>query len=319
MQLNQVGAGVYYIDAGVNLGLVAAQEGSGESSSAAPDGLREALLIDAGMDETVAKRVLRLLGEQGFALRAVAITHAHADHSGGAAYLARATGAKVLASPFERTGLEFPFWEPIYLFGGAFPPAALRTKFTLAPAVGVDGALVPGPTAVPGCPFEVEVVPLPGHSLGQVGIAVRGVLFCADAVVGPEVVTKHGVPLNAHLDRTLETFDLLEGRAATRSDRFFVPAHGRPGPEIAPFVEANRARVTEVLDFLTRAVSAGPRSVEDLVAATSGRFGTVITGLSQYYLAHLTILAYAGHLIDRGEITTRYDDGRQFLIRAGSQ
>lgn len=316
MQLNQVGAGVYYIDAGVNLGLVAAQEGGGEGSAATPGEPREALLIDAGIDETVAKRVLRLLGEQGFALRAVAITHAHADHSGGAAYLVRATGAKVLASPFERTGLEFPVWEPVYLFGGAFPPAALRTKFTLAPAVGVDGVLEPGPTAAPGCPFEVEVVPLPGHSLGQVGVAARGVLFCADAVVGPEVVAKHGVPLNADLGWTLETFNLLERRAAAGSDRFFVPAHGQPGSEIAPLVAANRTRVTEVLEFLTRAVSDGPRSVEDLVAATSGRFGPAITGLGQYYLVHLTVMAYAGYLLDRGEIAARYEGGRQFLARA---
>lgn len=309
MQLNRAGDGVYFLDAGINLGLVTLPEGELPSD---PSG-RPALLIDAGLDESVAKRVLRLLGEHGLVLTAVLVTHAHADHSGGAAYLAKTTGAQILASAFDKTGLEHPIWEPVYLFGGAFPPAPLLGKFTNAPPVIVDAVVEPGPLQPPGCPFKVEVVPLPGHSLGQIGVAAFGILFSADAVVGPEVIAKHGVPLNADVGRALKTYDLLEQRAAAGQEQFFVPAHGRPGPDIRSLTAANRARLAEASGCIIQRVAEGPCSVEDLIAAVAARFGPAISGLGQYYLCHLTVLAYVGYLLDQGLLASRYEDGRQLL------
>ena len=218
MKLHRITDNTCYIDAAVNLGLITKPGG-------------QALLIDTGIDASTARKIRRLLEENDLELEGIVITHAHADHSGGADYLVKTTGAPVYASPAEKTVLEFPLWEPVYLFGGAYPPLPLRSKFFLAPRVEVDRVITPGTAGFPGFEdLEIEVVDLAGHTLGQVGVAVDGVLFCADAVIAPEFIAKHGVPLNAHLGKTLETYDCLEGR----KERRFLPSHGQLVHNLGP-------------------------------------------------------------------------------------
>ena len=54
-------------------------------------------------------------------LAAVIVTHAHADHFGGAGEVKKRTGAPVLAPAFEAAVVENPVLEPVYLFTGAQP------------------------------------------------------------------------------------------------------------------------------------------------------------------------------------------------------
>lgn len=325
MRFNRLGDNVYYFDGAVNLGLVTNDRG-------------EALLVDTGIDESVGRKVRGLLEEHGLRLAAIVITHAHADHCGGAPYLARATGARVFATRLEKGILESPILEPVYLFGGAAPPAALRNKFLLAPGVRVDAEIEPGQPATalsgparprgaqePGTAgraaaesevigaagFEVEVVDLAGHALGQVGVAARGVLFCADAVVGPEIVEKHGVPLNADLAATFRSLDVLLARPETR----FVPAHGKPVDDIRPLVDVNRRRLEDALDFILGLLDR-PCAAGDVLAAVAERFGVTVGSAGQYYLARLTVAAYLGYLLDLGRVADSYEDRRQVFRRA---
>jgi len=46
-----------------------------------------ALLVDTGLDESHARKLLRAVQEAGFTPRAVLNTHSHADHHGGNAFL----------------------------------------------------------------------------------------------------------------------------------------------------------------------------------------------------------------------------------------
>ncbi|MCL6478896.1 MAG: MBL fold metallo-hydrolase [Peptococcaceae bacterium] len=295
MRLNSITGKVYYIDAAVNLGLITNENG-------------DALLVDTGIDDSVARKAARLIQEGGFNLKGIIITHAHADHCGGAPHLAKTTGARVYAPEVEKSVLEFPLWEPAYLFSGVYPPPPMRNKFLLAPGVRVDETIAPGTVAAGGC--MVEIVDLAGHSLNQVGVSADGVLFCADAVIGPEVIEKHGIPLNSHLAGAMAAYETLE----RRKESFFVPAHGTPVADIKPVVAANRGRVNEtlacVLDLLKN-----PLAAEEILAGVCGRFGINITSMGQYYLMHHTVTAYLSHLMDKKEIEASYRNNRQTFLR----
>lgn len=293
MKLNRIKDNVYYIDAPVNMGLIVNEN-------------KDALLVDAGIDDSVARKVRRLVDEKGFIIKGIIITHAHADHCGGAPYLVKSTGAEVYSTCIEKAVLENPLLEPVYLFGGAYPPQPLHNKFFLAPGVRVDSVLEPGVQNVAGC--DVEIVDLAGHALGQVGVAAGGILFCADAVIAPEVLNKHGIPLNASIDRTLETFMLLD----ERSDSHYLPAHGTLLEDIKLVTASNRRRVEDTIDYILSLLTSR-RTAEEILATACAKFNVRINNLGQYYLMHLTVMAYLGHLLDKKQITVSYRDNRQYF------
>ena len=290
MNLNKIKGDIYYIDGAVNLGVIVRG--------------REALLIDAALDDSVSRKVRRLFEEAGLTLKAIIITHAHADHYGGAAYLAKATGAKVFSTVGEKSIIEVPILEPVYLFGGAYPPAALRSKFFNAPPVSVEGIIRPGLCNLEG--FSFEIVDLKGHSLEQIGVACDGILFCADAVFGQEVVAKHGVPLNVDISATLDTFERLR---ASKYE-YYLPSHGELVRDIASVVDINQNVVRTVIDKLA-AVCETPQSMEDLIETTCSCTGFTIQNTGAYYLAHLTVQAYVGYLLDNNRLEACYESNRQ--------
>lgn len=295
MKLNKITGGVYYIDAAVNMGLIVNEGG-------------EALLVDTGIDDSVARKVNRLIEAEGYRLKGIIITHAHADHCGGAPHLVKVTGARVYAPAVEKSVFEFPLWEPAYLFSGAYPPPPMLNKFLLAPGVRVDQAIAPGVLTAGGC--TVEIADLAGHSLGQVGVSSGGVLFCADAVIAPEVIEKHGIPLNTYLSGAMRSFDALE----KRTEHCFVPAHGAPVSDIRPVAAANRARVDEALSLI-RDLLEKPATAEEILAGACERFGITIAGMGQYYLMNHTIMAYLSYLLEKNEIAASYSDNRQVFAR----
>lgn len=295
MHLNKINESVYYIDSAVNMGLVVNNQG-------------EALLIDTGIDESTGKKVLKLIQGAGFKLSGIMLTHSHADHCGGAPHLVKATGAGVYATGLEKGVIESPLWEPLYLFSGAYPPSPLLNKFFMAPGVAVDHTVTPGAASAGG--ITVEIVDLAGHSPGQIGVAAGGVLFCADSVIAPEVVEKHGIPLNSHLARAMDTFDLLE----TRKDSLFIPAHGSPVSDLKPVVEANRSRVMETLSTILHLLDK-PLTAEEILAGACSQRGISITNIGQQCLMNLTIMAYLAYLLEEGRIAVSYDSNRQFFTR----
>lgn len=295
MNLNKINDNVYYIDSAVNMGLVISPKG-------------EALLIDTGIDGSAAKKALKLIKDAGFSLSGIILTHSHADHCGGAPHLAKATGVPVYATALEKAVIESPLWEPLYLFSGAYPPSPLLNKFFMAPGVAVSRTVSPG--MISAGDIDVEIVDLAGHSPGQIGVAAAGVLFCADSVIAPEVVEKHGIPLNSHLARAIEAFDLLEAR----EDSLFIPAHGSPVSDIRPVVAANRSRVEETIAALL-ALLEKPRTAEELLAESCARVGISINNIGQHCLMNLTVMAYLGYLLEKGLIVVSYHSNRQVFSR----
>ncbi|MEW6232779.1 MAG: MBL fold metallo-hydrolase [Chloroflexota bacterium] len=296
MKLLEVAKGVYCLLGGSNVGLIVQD--------------RRAVAVDTGLDKDSAREVTLALGKLGARLEAMVITHAHADHFGGASYLARQTGARVYASPLEAATVSNPILEPLFLFSGAAPPAELKHKFTLAKACAVDGTLSVGNADLNGP--SVDVLPLWGHAPGQIGLAYGDTLFCADAFFPAEVLDKYKLPFCFDLDAALET---LSGLAALPYSRF-VPGHGRPPQDISALISLNREALVRarelILGFLRQ-----PCQAQELLRDLARELGIELRDVPGFYLLNTSVHACLSSLCRLGLVKPHLVDNQLMWERLG--
>ncbi|NES27237.1 MBL fold metallo-hydrolase [Micromonospora terminaliae] len=126
-------------------------------------------LVDCGMRRAPARivRGLAAIGKTPADVTRIVLTHAHADHAGGAAELARRTGAPVAAH-----GADLPYAESgrVPPQGGGNTVGRLLTRLVGGrfPAVAVARPLADGDLLPVG--GGLRVVHTPGHSPGHVSL-----------------------------------------------------------------------------------------------------------------------------------------------------
>lgn len=292
METVELAAGIFHLRGGSNMGLVV-REGKG-------------LLIDTGLDKDSGRRALRVIDELGVTLEGVILTHAHADHFGGAQAIQRRREVTVYAPSLEAAMMEHPLIEPLFLFGGAAPIGDLRHKFTLAKPCRVDQVIEPGPLQVG--PFETTIISLPGHAPNQVGVAVGDVLFCADAVFPAATLQKHKVIFCFDLDEMLATLDRLHELEYA----IFAPGHGpvyAGGEEIVSICAANRERLEEIRECVRAALTV-PQETPALVQAVSDHFGLGLATATAYLLTRTTVLAALSSLERSGLVHPLVEENR---------
>ncbi len=242
-----------------------------------------AIAIDTGVDESAARKLLKALEAANLRLAAIVNTHSHADHCGGNAFLKKRTGVPIHAPPIEAVYIEHPVLEPSYFFG-AVPFKEVAGKWLMAASSAVDHIL--GERVVI-AGIEFECVPLPGHSIAQIGIATHEVLWCADALMSEEILEKYKLMYVYDPDVHRQTLERMRGMGK----RFTVGAHFPPMADPLPLIEANLKNLDECEAAVADAVD-GPVTTEEVVARVCQRFGLNLT--PELYL--LNASAVKGHL-----------------------
>ena len=187
-ELIQVSGRSFYIDCPSKIGLVRLEGG-------------EVCLIDSGSDKDAGRKVRQLLDARGWKLRAIYITHSHADHIGGCQYLQKQTGCRIYAPGIEQAFTRNPILEPAFLWGGC-PPKELRHKFLLAQE---SEALPLMPEVLP---EGWEAIDLPGHCFSMTGYrSPDGVVYLADCLSGRETLDKYRIGYLWDVGASLETLE----------------------------------------------------------------------------------------------------------------
>jgi glyoxylase-like metal-dependent hydrolase (beta-lactamase superfamily II) len=317
MQLVELQENTWVIQGGANIGVIS-HEG-------------RCLIIDSGMDKDTGQDILKHVKKLGLTPTALLITHAHADHFGGAQYLVRQTGLKVYATRVEASVMSGPILEPLYLFGGAQPPRELQHKFFLAKPCLADVILEGNERLVDQIPLEV--ISLPGHSTEQVGVAYSNTLFVGDAFLTPEILDKHHIPFYTNLQAGLTTLSSLktfvndagassavvltqtsESALKTRTTSFKVIVAGH-GELYTSLEQANRAidytvqRLESILEQVRISLAHGEaRITADVLSSVAAALGAIITALPQHALYTTTVQAALSALYMQGEIHPVFDN-----------
>jgi glyoxylase-like metal-dependent hydrolase (beta-lactamase superfamily II) len=230
-------------------------------------GRGEVAVLDPGpADEAHLAAILR--ATEGERITRILVSHTHRDHSPGAAALAAATGARSFGLGPHATPPEA---------GGEGGDHDFRPDATLA-----DGE------AVETDDWRATALHTPGHCANHLCFALEGigvgVLFSADHVMS------WSTSVVSPPDGDMAAYMASLARLAARDDRLYLPGHGPPLPDPAPFVAALAAhrleREAKVLDALRAARRA---TAAELVPAVYGPEldPRLVAGAARSLLAHL--------------------------------
>jgi glyoxylase-like metal-dependent hydrolase (beta-lactamase superfamily II) len=257
------------------------------------------VLFDSGKNAKAGKKILDIIRENGWTLKAIYLSHSHADHMGGAAFLRSETACKVYAPEFERH-LSIPtIIEPGFMYGG-FPPKEMCLPFLCAE---------PCPTKLlteSVLPQGIEMFALPGHTFNMYGFKTDDdIYFLADAYVGSEILSKHPVSFLYDVKTYLETLDMLE----LKSGNYFIAAHANPSNSIHNVLSRNRENVLEVIDAIVSILKKEDCNYDQLLAKVFTHFNLVMNFI-QHYLVGCIIKSYLIYLRNEGLVSTKVIDNQ---------
>ncbi len=282
-ELIQLGDRSYYFQSPAKIGLVRLND-------------KDVCLIDSGNDKDAGKKVLRVIKEQGWELRAVYNTHSHADHIGGNKYLQGQTGCAVYAPGIECDLTAHPVLEPAFLYGG-YPCKDLRHKFLMAQESRAEMLTEEA------LPQGLSPLPLPGHSFDMVGFrSSDDVVYLADCLSSRETLDKYGIGFIYDVGAYLDTLEKVKAMQA----RLFVPSHAEVCESIAELARYNIDKVREISGHITE-LCASPRSFESLLQQLFADYAMTMS-FEQYALVGSTVRSYLSWLKDSGKLRVIIED-----------
>jgi len=227
---------------------------------------------------------------EGWPVSDVLITHGHADHFSSAAAL-RNAGARIIAPREEVSLVENPEVNIRGMFSWARPSDAMVTKLFRGEGAKVDGYADEWSGA------GIDVVPLPGHTLGHSGyLTADGVLFTGDALYQRALWKRHPLPYAIDPGLVESSLSVIESLPF----EWLVPGHGVPTPrdeallDIANHRDRMRDIARRLLAHLTE-----PLTTEQAIAALSRDAG-LQDNSAGYWLAVTTVKGYLSDLVREG-------------------
>ncbi|WP_188208342.1 MBL fold metallo-hydrolase [Alkalibacillus aidingensis] len=284
MKIKQLNDDCYCFESSVNIGYVHKGE--------------HGMIIDAGIDQSSIRKVVRQLESKQLPITHLFITHAHADHYGGAFYLKKHYNIKVIAPKLEAAIVENPIIEPIYMFQGNAPLDELRNKFLEGPPVQVDQVVDEGTIEIDR--FHLELILTPGHSYHQLAVATEGILYAADSYFGEEELDKHKIPF---IISAKDTIASLKKLVETNYDGA-IPGHGRFETNYHETLQTNIKYHQKILDNLEKELKNHPEgcSHEEIVAKLCEMYEIKADQLSMFLLFRTAVTSYITALIEEGKI-----------------
>ncbi len=257
-------------------------------------------LIDSGSDKNSAKKTLKICAQQGWNIKGIINTHAHADHIGGNAYIKEKTGCDIFCSSIDIPFLEYTIINPLHIYGG-YIPSELRHKFFLAQSAKAKDINSPD------FPKELKTYDIAGHSLGMIAIvAPDGTAFVGDIVSSEVVIKKYAITYLLDIKKHLQSLDFVENMDAKK----FVMSHVDTVDDIKPLIKLNREKIFEISDVILNLLKT-PMTFENLLQKLFCHY-ELNMNMMQHSLVGSTVRSYLSWLKEEGKIEFITEDNFLF-------
>jgi len=298
MQLYKINGNTYYIQAPTNLGLFQFKD-------------KYTLLVDTGDNNQQARKISETIQAQNLNIKYVFSTHHHPDHAGGIAFLQQNyPGSLLYAGGDEHLYLANNHLFPTYLYGGS-PMRELTRHFLKGQSLRIDEIVQPGPCRINDEKFEI--LPLSGHSPGQIGIGTRDrVCFLGDALFSREIINKYSFPFLFAIQDQLNTYELIN----QLDYDWFVLGHAEQvytQAEIFDLVTINRDNLSYYLDMV-RDLLTQPHTREELLEEIC-ILQELVLDFKEYFFSLSTAGAMIAYLYDQEELTHQLENGRLYFYK----
>lgn len=283
-ELHHLKGNTYYIDGPTNCGVYVLNE------------FKDVALIDAGSSDD-GINIYETLKKNGMRVTHIIFTHCHADHSGGALYIYKMTGCKMIASKIERAFFRDSKLDIGFLYGGY-------------PLDEYDGKLMHIEDnkeiyALDQIPEGLQSFKLPGHHYGMIGIKTKDdVYFVADTLGSINLVDKAHILLIYDVGGYLDSLSYVE----SLNGKIVVPSHSEVTDNIKPTVEFNRKKIFEIQHVLLNYLHEEHNCVECTQYIFS--YYNLKISYNKYMLILSTIRSYLSYLSNNKLIINYFKDNR---------
>lgn len=188
---------------------------------------KKVVLVDTGMPGTEQKVLdqLRSLGINKEALSLIILTHGHSDHFGGSSLLRMQTGAPVLMHALDQEAVKSGRDPELH---GASLKGKILSKLMPKEVANYKGYepdfVIHKAQSLTSYGIEGEIVLLPGHTKGSIGVLLKeGDFIVGDAVQGSFIGKKLGSPLYIE---DQEAFQMSLEKIVTKVKGTIYAGHG---------------------------------------------------------------------------------------------
>lgn len=307
----ELSTGVYVIPSNTNVGVITNER----------EGTVEVYLVDSGCTEIDGEYVLDVLKAffeqlgQTFTLKAVILTHGHADHCGACNFLKEQTSCQIWAAKHEQGAMETTIIQSATLWGG-YPPHEMRTLFFMPQNTFVDNQISADTVIELSGERKISFMELSGHSYSTMCVIVTDkknhkTIFPGDNIFPRNEIMEHWVPL---ILNPVEFMNSLDKLCEMEHVDWCIPSHGDfLKRNIQEAAELNKIAILSTRMCILESLKSKKRlTVEEIVKYVADKNGFKMS-FSQYALVHSTIKSYLAVMHDAREVKMEVCDNKLYF------
>jgi len=220
-------------------------------------------IVDPGHGKKRAKQIRKIISEVGKEVRII-VTHYHSDHLENIPKILEnnTIDIKIISSKSDKPGIEDSTYRVGLTFG--YPIENIEELLLFkAPSVKVDETIQSSRYG------ELEIIPLPGHTPGQIGVITPdNVFYAADSIFGSKVLSSYVIPYHRNPCQALETLKYMYN--FINNGFILVPGHG-------PIMRGSMASqlIRENIESLERLL----KNIQDFLRARPSEFRDILENI----------------------------------------